>query len=83
LHEQRPPLDPELLGLFVGVAIDGHSYLSTGGELPPRIYLFKRNLERTVTRSEDLTEQIRVTLYHELGHFLGMDEDDLDDAGYR
>ena len=82
LHEQAPPLNPELLGLFAGVTIDGHSYLSTGGELPPRIYLFKRNLERTVARPQELTEQIRVTLYHELGHYLGLDEEELDDAGY-
>jgi len=82
LHEESPPLDPELLGLFAGVAIDGHSYFSTGGEPPPRIYLFKRNLERTVTEAEQLTEQIRVTLYHELGHYLGLDEEELGDAGY-
>ena len=82
LREESPPLSPELLGLFTGVTLDGQSYLSPGGELPPRIYLFKRNLERTVRRAEELTEQIRVTLYHELGHYLGMDEADLEHAGY-
>lgn len=82
LFEESPPLSPELLGLFAGVTIDGQSYLSRGGELPPRIYLFKRNLERSVRRSEDLAEQIRVTLYHELGHYLGMEEEDLEGTGY-
>jgi len=82
LFEESPPLDPDLLGLFVGVAIDGESYLATSGELPPRIYLFKRNLERAARQPEELAEQIRATLYHELGHYLGMDEDDLEDAGY-
>jgi predicted Zn-dependent protease with MMP-like domain len=82
LREESPPLSPELLGLFAGVTIDGESYLSMGGELPPRIYLFQRNLERTVVEPAELAEQIRVTLYHELGHFLGMDEEELDDAGY-
>ena len=82
LHEEAPPLDPELLGLFAGVAIDGNSYMSGGGELPPRIYLFKRNLERNVTEPDELAEQIRITLYHELGHYLGMDEEDLERAGY-
>ena len=82
LHEETPPLNPELLGLFAGVAIDGHSYVGGGGELPPRIYLFKRTLERHVRRPEELSDQIRITLYHELGHYLGLDEDDLEQAGY-
>lgn len=46
------------------------------------IYLFKRNLEREANDREDLAEQIRVTLLHEVGHYLGLEEDDLDDAGY-
>jgi len=82
LREDSPPLSPELLGLFTGVTLEGQSYLSPGGDLPPRIYLFKRNLERTVRRPDELAEQIRVTLYHELGHYLGLDEDDLEQAGY-
>jgi predicted Zn-dependent protease with MMP-like domain len=82
LTEESPPLSPELLGLFVGVTLDGQSYMETGGELPPRIYLFKRNLERAARDADELAEQIRITLYHELGHYLGMDEDDLNEAGY-
>jgi predicted Zn-dependent protease with MMP-like domain len=82
LREESPPLSPELLGLFTGVALDGESYFSAGGELPPRIYLFKRNLERIVRKPTELAEQIRVTLYHELGHYLGLDEEDLENAGY-
>ena len=77
LFEESPPLDPELLGLFTGLPVEERSYLSPGGELPSRIYLFKRNLERFAARPEELDEQIAVTLYHELGHYLGMDEDEL------
>ena len=83
LSETDPPLDPEqLLGLFSGLALDQESSFSPGGELPPRIFLFKRNLERFVCEREELSEQIRVTLFHELGHYLGMDEDDLEKLGY-
>ncbi len=82
LREDEPWLNPELLGLFSGVPVDGQSYLGPGGELPARIYLFQRNLERTVTCPDELAEQIRVTLFHELGHYLGMDEEELDGAGY-
>lgn len=83
IFEETPPLDPEqLLGLFVGVPLDQQSSFSAGGELPPRIHLFKRNLERYASSPDDLAEQIRVTLYHELGHYLGMDEEDLEESGY-
>lgn len=83
LREDDPPLDPEgLLGLFVGVPLGDSESFSPGGELPPRIYLFKRNLERFVADAADLVEQIRVTLYHELGHYLGLDEDELERSGY-
>jgi predicted Zn-dependent protease with MMP-like domain len=79
LTEEEPPLPPELLGLFSGVP---HGEPVASGTLPPRIYLFRRNLERQCTSREQLAEQIRVTLFHELGHYLGMDEDELERAGY-
>ena len=72
-------LDPELLGLF-----DGTPLPDTGGALelrPNYIYLFQRNLERIARDREDLIEQVSITLYHELGHYLGLDEDDLDEMG--
>jgi predicted Zn-dependent protease with MMP-like domain len=83
IFEEEPPLDPELtLGLFAGLSLDQQSTQGTGGELPPRIYLFKRNHERSTTAAEELSEQIRVTLFHELGHYLGMDEAQLEESGY-
>ena len=83
LLEEEPPLDPEhLLGLFHGVPLNLQESFSPGGELPPRIHLFKRNLEHFTTDAADLSEQIRVTLYHELGHYLGLTEEELEDSGY-
>lgn len=82
LEGERPRLDGEtLLGLFVGHSRD----VAPGellGDLPPTIYLFRRNLEREAQSDGELTEQIRITLYHELGHYLGLDEEELADSGY-
>jgi predicted Zn-dependent protease with MMP-like domain len=72
---------PDLLGLFVGVPRTLKSTHDLPGP-PDTIYLFKRNLERSCVDADDLAEQIGVTLLHELGHYLGMEEDDLDEAGY-
>lgn len=74
--------DPELLGLFEGRSL-ADPVADLGGSVPqlPRIHLFQRNLERFAASEEELVEQIRITLFHELGHYLGFDEDGLDALG--
>ncbi len=49
--------------------------------LPSAILLYQRNLERFVRTREELVEEIRITLVHEVGHFLGLDEDELYERG--
>ena len=72
-------LDPDLLGLFDGTPLPETAESS---ELRPNyIYLFQRNLERMARDHDDLIEQITVTLYHELGHYLGFEEEDMDELG--
>jgi len=78
LHESTPPMDPELLGLFMGVPRSEATSFSPGGEMPPQILLFKRNLERIFPDAGTLREEIGRTLHHELGHYLGLDEDELE-----
>jgi predicted Zn-dependent protease with MMP-like domain len=78
IFDDKPPLDPELFGLFVGVPLTERTSFSPGGELPPRILLFKRNLERCFPELEELKREIAGTLHHELGHYLGMEEEDLE-----
>ncbi len=82
LLDAQPPLDPEVLGLFAGLALPDRGTLGAGGELPSRIYLFQRSLERYAEDEHDLIEQIGVTLRHELGHYLGLDEDEIEAAGH-
>ena len=71
---------PDMLGLFIGRSNLERSIEDTL-DLPPSIYLFKRNLERAAIDREELLEEIRVTLYHEVGHMLGFDEEGVDDLG--
>jgi len=72
---------PDLLGLFVGTSLAEKSHQDLPG-VPEAVYLFKKNLERACSGREELLEEIRVTLLHEIGHYLGMDETDLEEAGY-
>jgi len=77
LTEEAPPLDPELLGLFVGTALTERTYATPGIESPPRILLFQRNLERFASDEAELKREIARTLHHELAHYLGFAEEDM------
>jgi predicted Zn-dependent protease with MMP-like domain len=79
LIDEAPPLDPELLGLFVGTARNERSFAAPGLEPPPRILLFQRNLERFASDESELREEIARTLHHELAHYLGFAEEDMAD----
>ena len=71
---------PDLLGLFVGHPLPERD-AGLSGELPATIFLFQRNLERACADYDELRQEIVTTLYHELGHALGFDEEDLLDLG--
>jgi predicted Zn-dependent protease with MMP-like domain len=66
-----------MLGMFRGPSLRER----VGGELPPAIFLFQRNLERAARTREELVEQIRVTVLHEVGHLLGLSEEELHERG--
>ena len=75
-----PALDPQILGLFHGQNRLDQS-VHDSGSLPNTMYLFHRNLQRAVTTREELEEEIRITVLHEIGHHLGWDEEDLEERG--
>jgi predicted Zn-dependent protease with MMP-like domain len=79
---EAPPYDPRLFGLFVGPVLADIRGAGTSGEEPSRIYLFQRNLERQFGHPADLAAEIRITLIHEVGHYLGLEEGDLADRGW-
>ena len=71
--------DETLFGLSEGVSLaDGGSHAST---LPSKITIFQRPIEESVDNREDLNEEVLKTVWHEVGHFLGFDEDEVADMG--
>ena len=79
LLQGDPPLPPTILGLHVGTPRPQRANAPGAG--PNTIFLFQRNIERAATTREELLEQIEVTLLHEIGHYLGLDEDDVGSRG--
>jgi predicted Zn-dependent protease with MMP-like domain len=80
LTEVDPPLSPDLLGLFVGRHIFAQSPTAVPGA-PGAIFLFRKNLLRACADADELAREVRVTVQHEVGHLMGLDEDELEDWG--
>lgn len=71
-----------LFGLYEGVPLTqrGSGYDRV---LPDRITLYWGPLVRSFPEENDLENEVRKTLYHELAHYFGMDEDDLHHTSVR
>lgn len=71
----------DLLGSYHGVALTCRS-VEDGVRLPDQILIFRLPLVELCHTREELAQEIRKTLLHELGHYAGLDEDDLEQMGY-
>ena len=72
--------EPDILGLFVGHPHRGE--LAEGSPMPPQILLFLENIWDYAEEDEAIyRDEIRLTYLHELGHYLGWDEDEIAERG--
>jgi predicted Zn-dependent protease with MMP-like domain len=78
--EDENPEDPDLLGLYHGVPLPERG--DTAGMLPDKISIYRVPLEESFPDPDELREEIRVTVLHELAHYFGMDEERIADLGY-
>ena len=75
---QQEGMEADTLGLFVGGDFTHEPHVP----VPAQIILFLENIQEMVEgNEEEFQEEVHVTLMHELGHYLGLDEDDLDERG--
>ena len=79
LEEYDVPGD--LLGLYHGVPLDDASPGHIAA-LPDRILIFRDNLCAMCETREELIDEIRITVLHEIGHHFGLDEEQLEELGY-
>ena len=72
--------DDTLYGLYEGVPLTerGAGYY---GFLPDKITIFRGPLERDFA-TEELEEQVRITVVHEIAHYFGFDEERLEELGW-
>lgn len=70
-----------LMGLYQGKPLIERS-VEDSGQLPDIIFIFQEPIQQVCGSEEELVEQVRKTVLHEIGHHFGMSEEDLDELGY-
>jgi predicted Zn-dependent protease with MMP-like domain len=81
LVEPRHPEDPELLGLYEGVALTDRTS-DYGGVLPDRITLYRDALVDVCADEDELRDEVAITVVHEIAHHFGIDDATLHRLGW-
>lgn len=68
--------DSELLGIFRGVPRTERAY-DTAVVMPDQIVVFRGPILRMTSSRDEAVQEIRETVIHELGHFFGLEDDDM------
>lgn len=81
VEDEAPEDDPDLLGLYSGVPLTerGSWY---AGVLPDQITIFRRPTLAMCETIEDVVDEVRITVVHEIAHHFGIDDDRLHELGY-
>jgi predicted Zn-dependent protease with MMP-like domain len=78
--EDENPDDPDLLGLYHGVPLPERG--DVAGMLPDKISIYRIPLQESFPEPDDLRQEIRITVLHELAHYFGLNEEQIARFGY-
>jgi predicted Zn-dependent protease with MMP-like domain len=81
LVEGRHPDEPDLLGLYEGIALTERDS-SYGGSLPDTITIYRDALLEICDTDDEVVEEATVTVIHEIAHHFGIDDDRLHELGW-
>ena len=72
-----------LLGLYEGVPLTNRARYGEGGMvMPDRITIFRRSICAVCTTDQEVIDQVRVTVIHEVGHHFGLTDARLHELGW-
>ncbi len=81
LVEEQAAGEPDLLGLYEGVALTDRGY-DYGGVLPDRILIYRRPILAICDTEEDVVNEVAITVVHEIAHHFGIDDRRLHELGW-
>lgn len=67
----------ELLGLYHGLSLNEESFFRAGGQAPAQISLYRGPILRQCDTDVQMVQEIADTLVHELGHHVGLDDEEM------
>jgi predicted Zn-dependent protease with MMP-like domain len=73
---------PGLLGLYEGVPLTRRDAAYAGMVMPDRITIFRRTICAACDTEEEVVQQVRTTVVHEVAHHFGIDDDRLRELGW-
>jgi predicted Zn-dependent protease with MMP-like domain len=74
--------DPHLLGLYHGIALTERIDSHYGGSLPDTITIYRDPILHMCETTDQVVEEVAVTVIHEIAHYFGIDEDRLHELGW-
>ena len=81
IEAEAPPDDPDLLGLYEGIALTERDSRYAGA-LPDRISIYREPILRICDTFDDVIDEVIITVVHEIAHHFGIDDDRLHELGY-
>ena len=81
LVEDRHPEEPDLLGLYEGVALTERDS-SYAGSLPDTITIYRGALLEMCDSEDEVVDEVGITVIHEIAHHFGIDDDRLHELGW-
>jgi len=82
IEDESPTGGPTLLGLYQGIPLTERGATSYGGVMPDSITIYRLPILAICNSYEEVIEQVRITVTHEVGHYFGIDEERLHELGY-
>jgi len=82
VEDEAPPDDPELLGLYEGTPLTERDGWWAAGSLPDRITIFRKPTLAFCGTSQEVVEEVQVTVVHEIAHHFGIDDERLHELGW-
>ena len=81
LVESRHPEEPDLLGLYEGVALTERDS-TYFGSLPDAITIYRDALLDICDSEAEVVDEVLVTVVHEIAHHFGIDDERLHELGW-
>jgi len=81
LVADRHPEEPELLGLYEGIALTERDS-NYAGALPDTITIYSESLLEICDTEADVVEEVAITVIHEIAHYFGIDDERLHELGW-